>query len=144
MRFSPAESSLLALPGLRMNVEAFSLLQKQKSTARHRWWTYQRERFPVFAHGALIAAFSFSAVSYSALLRGATCYPALNAAGTAFITSFLFFLQLRIADEFKDAEEDARYRPYRPVPRGLVTLRELGAVGSIGAFIQLTLAMTLA
>ena len=33
-----------------------------------RWWTYQRERFPVFAHGSLIAAFSFSAVSYSASL----------------------------------------------------------------------------
>src|SRR5262245_11209983 len=77
MRYSPAESSLPALPGLRMNVEAFSLLQKQKSTARHRWWTYQRERFPIFAHGALITAFSFSAVSYSALLRGATRYPGL-------------------------------------------------------------------
>jgi 4-hydroxybenzoate polyprenyltransferase len=125
-------------------VEAFGLIQKQNSTARHRWWTYQRERFPVFAHGALIAAFSFSAVSYSALLRGATRYPAWNSAGAAFITSFLFFLQLRIADEFKDAEEDARYRPYRPVPRGLVTLRELGMVGTVGASIQLILAMTLA
>jgi len=125
-------------------VEAFGLLQKQKSTARYRWWTYQRERFPIFAHGALIAAFSFSAVSYSALLRGATRYPALNAAATAFITSFLFFLQLRIADEFKDAEEDACYRPYRPVPRGLVSLRELGTIGAIGASIQLLLAIALA
>ena len=45
------------------------------------------------------------------------------------MTSLSFFLQLRIADEFKDFEDDARFRPYRPVPRGLVTLRELASVG---------------
>ena len=37
----------------------------------NRWWVYQRERFPIFAHGLLIAAFSFSAVSFSMLLREA-------------------------------------------------------------------------
>lgn len=88
-----------------------------------RWWVYQRERFPVFAHGALIAAFSASAVCYSALVRGADRV-ALGSLAVAFGTAFLFFLQLRIADEFKDFAEDARFRPYRPVPRGLVTLRE--------------------
>jgi 4-hydroxybenzoate polyprenyltransferase len=46
----------------------------------------------------------------------------------AFLSSFLFFFQLRIADEFKDFEEDSTYRPYRPVPRGVVTLRQLGRV----------------
>jgi 4-hydroxybenzoate polyprenyltransferase len=54
------------------------------------------------------------------------------------------FLQLRIADEFKDFEDDARYRPYRPVPRGLVTLRELGWIGAGAAAIQLALALMLA
>jgi 4-hydroxybenzoate polyprenyltransferase len=108
-----------------------------------RWWIYQRERFPLFAHGILIAAFSFSAVSFSALLRGHTALPSLAAALTAFVTSFLFFLQLRIADEFKDFEEDARYRPYRPVPRGLVSLRELGILGIGCVLVQLGLAMWL-
>jgi 4-hydroxybenzoate polyprenyltransferase len=107
-----------------------------------RWWVYQRERFPVFAHGPLIAAFSVSAVSYSTLLRGEIALPV---AGTlvAFATAFLFFLQLRIADEFKDHEEDVRYRPYRPVPRGLVSLRELGWVGVGAALVQLALALAL-
>lgn len=107
-----------------------------------RWWVYQRERFPVFAHGPLIAAFSVSAVSYSALLRGETTLPL---AGTlvAFATAFLFFLQLRITDEFKDHEEDVRFRPYRPVPRGLVRLRELGWVGVGAALLQLALALAL-
>ncbi len=102
----------------------------------NRWWVYQRERFPVFGHGPLILAFSLSAMSYSALLRGATSLNPI-AAVIAFVTSFFFFLQLRIADEFKDAEEDARWRPYRPVPRGLVTLRELGWIGVTAGLIQL-------
>jgi 4-hydroxybenzoate polyprenyltransferase len=108
-----------------------------------RWWTYQRERFPVLAHAPLIAAFSFSAVSYSFLLRGQSGAPRAQSIATAFVTSFIFFLQLRIADEFKDFEEDSRYRPYRPAPRGLVTLRELGVIGVTGAAIQLALALWL-
>lgn len=103
---------------------------------RGKWWIYLQERFPLFAHGPLIMAFSLSAMSYSALLRGSDVVkPA--AAPVAFVTALLFFLQLRIADEFKDAEEDARYRPYRPVPRGLVTLRELGWLGIGAAIVQL-------
>jgi hypothetical protein len=105
----------------------------------NRWWTYQKERFPLLAHGPLIAAFSASAVSYSALLRRGAA-PAPRAFLIAFGVSLGSFALLRIADEFKDAEEDARFRPYRPVPRGLVTLRELGRVGAGIAGLQLLLA----
>ncbi len=109
----------------------------------NRWWIYQRERFPLLAHGPLIAAFSFSAVGYSALLRGRAGLPGAGTILVAFVSVFLFFLQLRIADEYKDWEEDARYRPYRPVPRGLVALRELGIVGIVGTLIQLGLGLWL-
>ena len=37
---------------------------------------------------------------------------------TMFVVAFLQFLMVRIIDEFKDYEEDKKYRPYRPVPRG--------------------------
>jgi len=104
-----------------------------------RWFIYQKERFPLLGHGPLVAAFSLSAVCFSALLRGQTHLPPLKYLLVAFIGSLFFFLQLRIADEFKDAEEDARYRPYRPVPRGLVTLRQLGILGIATALIQLAL-----
>ena len=82
-----------------------------------RWWIYQRERFPIFAHGLLIAVFSFSAISFSQLLRGRLQLPPIETMLVAFISAFLFFLQLRIADEFKDYKEDLLYRPYRPLPR---------------------------
>ena len=94
----------------------------------NRWVTYQRERFPLAGHGPLVAAFSASAVCFSSLLRGHLAAPSPLALIAAFLTSLVFFLQLRIADEFKDFAEDARLRPYRPVPRGLVTLRELAWV----------------
>ena len=110
----------------------------------NRWWIYQRERFPFQAHGPLIAAFSLSAVCYSALLRGPGARPLALGALVAFATSFCSFAQLRIADEFKDADEDRRYRPYRPVPRGLVTLRELAWIGAGGAGLQLALCLWLA
>lgn len=105
-----------------------------------RFWIYQAERFPVIGHGVLIAAFSFSAVSYSSLLRGHIEWPRPATLVVAFVSAFLFFLQLRLADEFKDFEEDARFRPYRPVPRGLVSLRELGVLGGVTLVVQLWLA----
>ncbi|HEX2099705.1 MAG TPA: UbiA family prenyltransferase, partial [Candidatus Synoicihabitans sp.] len=61
----------------------------------------------------------------------------------AFVVSLASFMLLRIADEFKDAEEDARYRPYRPVPRGLVTLRELKRIGIALAVLQAASALAL-
>lgn len=108
-----------------------------------RWITYQRERFPLLAHGPLVAAFSVSAVCFSRLVRGEPGLPPPASLVVAFVTALIFFLQLRITDEFKDFEDDARYRPYRPVPRGLVTLRELGWIGVGGAAIQLALALWL-
>ena len=108
-----------------------------------RWWTYQRERFPVLAHGLLIAAFSTSALAFSTLLRGQTALPGVKPLLVCFGSCFLFFLQLRIADEFKDFEEDLRCRPYRPVQRGLVSLRELAVLGALTAVVQLGLALWL-
>jgi 4-hydroxybenzoate polyprenyltransferase len=115
-----------------------------KTQTGNRWWIYQRERFPLFAHGPLILAFSFSAVSFSWLLRSGSGWPEWRSAVVAFVTCLLFFLQLRLADEFKDLEEDSKFRPYRPVPRGLVTLRELGVLFVLAAIVQLALALWLA
>jgi 4-hydroxybenzoate polyprenyltransferase len=108
----------------------------------NRWWIYQKERFPIFAHGTLIAAFSACAVAYSSMLSSAPL-PAWQIYVTAFVVCFLMFLQLRIADEFKDKEEDAKWRPYRAVPRGLVKLSELRVVFIIAAIIQASVAILL-
>jgi len=116
---------------------------RRKDNLAVRLWTYQRERFPLPAHGAVIAALSVSAPGVSSLLTERTGQAGWAGMAAAFVTLFVFFLQLRIADEFKDREDDLRYRPWRPVPRGLVSLGELAAVGVAGAVLQLGLALWL-
>jgi 4-hydroxybenzoate polyprenyltransferase len=94
-----------------------------------RLWEYQAERFPLGQHGPLILAFTFSAASYSRIVRGAPGFITAIEFIVGAISSLGLFMLLRVFDEFKDADEDAAHRPYRPVPRGLVTLGELRWVG---------------
>lgn len=94
-----------------------------------RFYIYQKERFPFVGYIFLVGAFSFSAISFSRMCRGASGFidpqPFLIC---VFNTVTLFFL-VRIFDEFKDQDDDRLYRKYLPVPRGLISLRELKYVG---------------
>jgi hypothetical protein len=100
-----------------------------------RLWSYQRERFPLPTHGLLVAVLAWGSVAFSAASRGATALPA-GALMAAFFITLGFFFQLRVADEYKDYADDAAHRPYRPVPRGLVTLGELARVALGVAVLQ--------
>jgi len=90
-----------------------------------RLWIYQKERFPLVQHVPLIAAFTFSAASYSMLCRGEISFIDLSTLCVGIFTTLCFFLLLRLFDEFKDFEDDCQFRPYRPIPRGLVSLTTL-------------------
>ena len=57
-----------------------------------------------------------------------------------FIIIFMFFFQLRITDEFKDYEEDLKYRSYRPVQRGIISLKTLRKIGIATVIVQIILA----
>ncbi len=104
---------------------------------KNRWYIYQKERFPLAMYIPMIFAFSFSAISYSAAtLKGQIT---LSSLAVSFYISMSFFMLLRIADEYKDFEEDSKYRPYRPVPRGLVKREELGRIGITLAMGQVVL-----
>lgn len=89
---------------------------------------YQAERFPLARTSLLVAVFSAASVSVSAHLAG-RAPPGIATYAAAFVVTLLFFFQLRVLDEIKDAEDDARYRPERPIPRGLVTLRLIVGLG---------------
>lgn len=112
-----------------------------------RLWRYQLERFPLHQHAPLVAAFSYSALCFSRLLRTppdeSFAMPGPLPAAVGFLVCLGFFCQLRIADEFKDYEDDLAHRPYRPVQRGLVRLRELLAIGVGIAVMQGALAFLL-
>ncbi len=94
-----------------------------------RLWQYQSERFPIFAHGLLITAFTFSAISFSILSRGAEGFIRLDYFLVGLMTTFSLFFMMRVLDEIKDKDVDAKYRNHLPVPRGLVSINELLLVG---------------
>jgi 4-hydroxybenzoate polyprenyltransferase len=104
-----------------------------------RAWTYLQERFPPLAHGPVVVAFAGGVACASAAMRGADG-PGWPAVVVASVVALGVFFQLRVADEWKDAEEDRLYRPERPVPRGLVTLRELVSAAVAVAVVQIALA----
>ncbi|PCJ65643.1 MAG: hypothetical protein COA58_09565 [Bacteroidetes bacterium] len=90
---------------------------------------YLSERFPLQTHIPIIAIFSFSAICYSLSAVGETEFIPLPYYALTFFLTFSLFLLLRISDEFKDHEDDMKYRKYLPVPRGLVTLNNLKWIG---------------
>ena len=107
-----------------------------------RLWRYQEERFPLARHGPLILVFSGAAAGYAGQLSGRPPHPGAVAAATAVV--LLQFLLMRVADEFKDDNDDRRWRPERPVPRGLVSLAELAGLGALAAALQLAVVVAAA
>lgn len=93
-----------------------------------RLWIYQAERFPLGRTALLVAVFSAAGVSASAHFADRPL-PAWPAFAMAFAVTLLFFFHLRVFDEIKDREDDARFRPERPIPRGLVSLQLIVGIG---------------
>ena len=97
-------------------------------TLAQRLWSYQAERFPLVKTAPLLACFSAASITVSAVMADRPV-PGLTAYLIGFLLVFMLFFQLRVADEVKDAADDAKYRPERPIPRGLVTLRLIVSLG---------------
>ena len=100
---------------------------------KNRWWIYQQERFPIFMNAPLVIVFCLSVLLFSVLQQADASGPSFILVSGAAISTLILFFQLRVADEFKDFDTDAEYRPHRAVPRGLVTLRARAATHHPGA-----------
>ena len=112
--------------------------------AMKRWWIYQKERFPLMAYIPLMATFGFSSISYSMHLHNPQARLSdisVKQAVAAIVTTLFWFMLLRISDEHKDFEEDRQFRPYRPVQRGLISLKELRCIGIAIIIIQVGLSI---
>lgn len=104
-----------------------------------RFLIYQKERFPLLVHGVMIAAFTFSAISYSRICRKEEGFISIADFLVGIFATITLFLLVRIFDEFKDREDDAKYRSYLPVPRGLISLHELKIIGWTVGLIQIAI-----
>ena len=111
---------------------------------------YLNERFPLGKNSFFVLIFTLSGYIYTSLLYNSKImYLFTNGVKIGifqykiialFIIIFMFFLQLRITDEFKDYEEDLKYRAYRPVQRGIISLKTLGKIGIATVITQIILA----
>jgi len=109
-----------------------------------RWTTYQAERFPLSRHLPLVLVTCLCALAGTlGIQQQSRLPPVLLWLGCGAVTLGLFF-QLRVLDEHKDYEDDARYRPYRPVPRGLLGLRDLALAGWLVLAVQLLVTLLFA
>ena len=111
-----------------------------------KWYTYQKERFPIITYGLYCFCIVFGAFCFSNYYEASILNANLDGANyliliPMFIVGFLQFLMVRIIDEFKDYEEDCKYRAYRPVPRGLVTLKELKILFIICIILQIIITL---
>ncbi|TGG95505.1 hypothetical protein E4656_03545 [Natronospirillum operosum] len=106
-------------------------------TLLQRGWRYQQERFPLLVHGPLIAVMAFGAFGYA--ISVAELQPDLYRYLSCWAGLLAFFFLLRVADEFKDYQTDCAHRPYRAVPRGLVSLRALGIAAAVALGLQILL-----
>jgi hypothetical protein len=91
-------------------------------------WTYQKERFPLAKTAPLLAVFSAASICVSAELAGRPL-PGKGAFVAGFVIAMALFFQMRVCDECKDLADDRLYRPDRPIPRGLVSLRLIVSLG---------------
>ena len=124
---------------------------------------YLNERFPLGKNSFFVLIFTLSGYIYTGLLYNSKIIKSILSKEVnrvpllwgkeidkvpiiwyklfpLFIIIFMFFFQLRITDEFKDYEEDLKYRPYRPVQRGIISLKALGKIGISTIIIQIILA----
>ncbi|MCW2923944.1 MAG: ubiA prenyltransferase family protein [Thermoleophilia bacterium] len=94
------------------------------------------ERFPPAPQLILMAVLFVAATLMSGILldEGLTGHlgdvqvlPAI----CGFVGSLLFIVRLRVYDDVKDADTDRVENPTRPIPRGLVSIRELDVTGLI-------------
>ena len=112
---------------------------------------YLNERFPLGKNSIFVLIFTLSGYIYTGLLYNSKIINQIfskeikvpmpwHKIVALFIIIFMFFFQLRITDEFKDYEEDLKYRAYRPVQRGIISLKALGKIGIATVIIQIIFA----
>ena len=99
---------------------------------------FLRERFPLEVHGASILIFFLTNSAVAQVTTNREDAPiafGLRSLVAAVVLS-LMFLRLRLFDEVKDYEHDRVHNPRRPLPRGLLTPREVNLWAAATAVVE--------
>lgn len=105
-----------------------------------RWWIFTRERFPLASHLAMTVVFTLANVGLAGHAAGVTLSAQRVAIALLLTLSFLF--RLRCFDEIKDYRTDLRLNPHRPLPRGVLTLRQVKVMIGVLTVAEIVLAFS--
>jgi len=100
-----------------------------------KWVQFLKERFDPLGHFTMITLFLLGHILLTKSLGLITLAPWQYIA-LSFAVVF-FFLKLRFYDEIKDYETDIHVNPTRPLPRGLITHRDLYQAIALAIVIEL-------
>ncbi len=106
-----------------------------------RLWIYQSERFPIFKTALLLVVFSAASISVSAHLGGRNI-PSFSVFICVWLVTFIIFFQMRACDEWKDLDDDTMYRPERPIPSGLISMRFVLVTALAGVMVAIGLSLS--
>ena len=101
--------------------------RSQKFSPLKRWGLFIKERFEPLSHFLMIACFFGANYALDRAIIFST-EPSTGRILIAFIVTLLFFFHLRLFDELKDYQADLHINPTRPLPRGLIELKEFRIV----------------
>lgn len=96
-----------------------------------KWIQFFKERTPIA---------SYLLITMGPVLSGYVLGPRVNTSlfmGLAFLGFFLFFIVLRMMDEYKDFDKDVLAHPQRPLPRKLIPLPEFNRAIGIGVSLMI-------
>ncbi|PIZ78631.1 MAG: hypothetical protein COY01_04095 [Candidatus Pacebacteria bacterium CG_4_10_14_0_2_um_filter_40_20] len=91
-------------------------------TTTKNFYIYQKERFPIVVLGL---SFLPAILSSGAVVASQAEFKFVL---IALIISVVYLLHVRIIDEFRDYEHDLRHHKERPVPSGIISLKELRVI----------------
>ena len=140
-----------------MNEAAANATPAIPDSLARRWWVFVRQRFEPASHLVMIAALFLAHYGAFAAgwVGGARSVP-LPLLLLAALATLAFFFKLRLYDELKDHEDDARVFPDRPLVRGVLRPRqmkigiavcfavELAGMGALGTGALAGMAITIA
>lgn len=101
--------------------------------------TFTVERFPPSLNIPLIVTIFFANASVAARVADVPLEYASRSVLVGCVTIVLVFLHLRIFDEIKDYRTDVVVNPARPLPRGLLSVREAKAFAVVVMLIEVVL-----
>lgn len=104
-----------------------------------RWSVFIKERFNPITNTPVILAYFASNVLFLFICYGKSVawFPLFS----GFLLVWLIFFHMRLFDDIKDYETDRLYNKERPLPRGLITIKEYGAVTLICIILEIVIAL---